>query len=63
MVELSQQEVEHLRQVAKTIRCHVVHTISQAGVGHPGGSLSEADILAALYFHVMRLDPQRPDWP
>lgn len=40
----------------------MVRTISNAGVGHPGGSLSEADILAALYFRVMRLDPERPDW-
>ena len=28
-----------------------------------GGSLSEADLLAALYFHVMRIRPEEPDWP
>jgi len=33
-----------------------------AGSGHPGGSLSEADILSALYFHIMRVDPAHPDW-
>jgi transketolase len=54
--------VRELEQVARRIRCHVVETISNAGVGHPGGSLSEADILTALSFHVMRIDPQRPDW-
>jgi len=34
----------------------------RAGSGHPGGSLSEADILAALYFSVMRVDPRKPAW-
>jgi transketolase len=59
---LSEQEIYHLERIARRIRCHVVRTISEAGAGHPGGSLSEADILTALYFHVMRVDPQRPDW-
>jgi transketolase len=36
--------------------------LTQAGSGHPGGSLSCADIVAALYFHVMRHDPSNPDW-
>lgn len=34
-----------------------------AGSGHPGGSLSAADIVAALYFEVMNHRPQEPDWP
>jgi transketolase len=33
-----------------------------AGSGHPGGSLSAADIMTALYFHVMRHDPKNPEW-
>jgi transketolase len=37
--------------------------IGRAGSGHPGGSLSAADILTALYFHVLRLDPENPGWP
>ena len=31
--------------------------------GHPGGSLSAAEIMAALFFHKLRIDPARPDWP
>ena len=62
MSELSEIEIRHLEEVANRIRCHVVRTISQARAGHAGGSLSEADILTALYFHVMRVDPQHPDW-
>ena len=37
--------------------------IHRAGSGHPGGSLSAAEIIAALYFHQLRLDPAHPDWP
>lgn len=62
MPKLSQQGIERLQALARKVRCHIVHIISTAGVGHPGGSLSQTDILVALYFHVMRLDPQRPDW-
>lgn len=56
------KELELLKEKARTIRCHIVRTISNAGVGHPGGSLSATDILTALYFHVMHIDPQRPNW-
>lgn len=62
MSSLSEQEVQRLEQLARRIRCHIVRTISEAGVGHPGGSLSETDILTALYFYIMKIDPQRPDW-
>jgi transketolase len=37
--------------------------ISKAGSGHPGGSLSAADIITALYFEVLRHDPSNPHWP
>jgi transketolase len=37
--------------------------LAEAGSGHPGGSLSCADIVAALYFYVMRHDPDAPDKP
>lgn len=36
--------------------------IARAGSGHPGGSLSAADMIAALFFHKLRHDPLRPDW-
>src|SRR2546422_4358152 len=31
--------------------------------GHPGGSMSAADIVTALYFHILRVDPKNPTWP
>lgn len=48
---------------AQTIRVDVIEMLTKAGSGHPGGSLSCADIVAALYFRIMRHDPARPDWP
>ena len=55
--------ISELETIAKKIRLHSIQMIYQAGSGHPGGSLSSADVLAALYFHIMKHDPKRPDWP
>lgn len=46
--------------MARRIRTDVIKAISQAGSGHPGGSLSAADIITALYFGEMRIDPADP---
>jgi len=49
---------------AARMRGDIVEMIGAAGSGHPGGSLSAADIVATLYFgDVLRHDPARPDWP
>jgi transketolase len=48
---------------AARMRYDIVEMIAAAGSGHPGGSLSAADIVAALYFGVMRHDPAHPDAP
>lgn len=45
------------------IRRTALGMIVAAGQGHPGGDLSSADILAALYGDILRHDPSRPDWP
>lgn len=47
---------------ARAVRRHILRMTAAAGSGHPGGSLSSADILTALYFRVLRLDAARPDW-
>lgn len=58
-----QDQIQELQRIANDLRCLVVRMIHIAGSGHPGGALSAADIVAALYFSVLRLDPARPDWP
>ena len=52
-----------LTETAKKLRRHIITMTAAAGSGHPGGSLSAADIIAALYFGVLRHDPQNPQWP
>jgi len=55
--------IPELEQMAKKLRRYVITMISTAGSGHPGGSLSAADIVTALYFKVLRHDPKNPQWP
>jgi len=56
-------KIRDIEAVARQMRLDIVEMIAAAGSGHPGGSLSSADIVATLYFGVMKHDPQRPDWP
>jgi transketolase len=55
--------IDELKVMATTIRCDIIEMIAAANAGHPGGSLSAADIVTALYFRVMNIDPANPDWP
>ncbi|KAA0006731.1 MAG: transketolase [Thermoplasmata archaeon] len=54
--------IKELKRKALEIRKWVVESVYRAGSGHPGGSLSIADILACLYFHEMRHNPKNPKW-
>lgn len=54
--------IGELESIAKKVRAHSIKMIYEAGSGHPGGSLSAVDILVALYFHIMKHDPKKPDW-
>lgn len=54
--------IPQLKEMAKRLRRHVITMIATAGSGHPGGSLSATDIITALYFKVMRYNPQKPQW-
>ena len=53
--------VEELSKIAARIRLDVIEEIYAAGSGHPGGSLSIAEILTVLYFQAMSIDPGQPD--
>ena len=55
--------VAELVEKTRLLRIEVVKMIHRAGSGHPGGSLSAAEIVTALYFHQLRIDPAHPDWP
>ncbi len=51
---------ELLQEKAKEVRREIVKMLTTAGSGHPGGSLSAAEILTYLYFHEMNIDPKEP---
>lgn len=55
--------VEALQAKAKLLRRHIVTMTASAGSGHPGGSLSSIDMMAALYFRILRYDPGQPRHP
>lgn len=54
--------LDHLREMARRIRVEVIRSVYHAKAGHLGGPLSAADLLAALYFHELRVRPEEPCW-
>ncbi|MDO8672337.1 MAG: transketolase [Dehalococcoidia bacterium] len=59
---VSSNTPDQIRIIANTLRKQVIRMIGKAGSGHPGGSLSAADIVATLYFSVLRHDPANSKW-
>jgi len=59
---LTEQEIAFLKEKAWLIRRNTVKTMLWAGGGHAGGGLSQTDILVALYYHYLKIDPKNPDW-
>ena len=57
------ETIRLLEEKARQIRIHSLRSTAEAGSGHPTSCLSAADIVAALFFHVMRYDPQGPTHP
>ena len=55
--------MEEMKEKTRTLRRHIINMTERAGSGHPGGSLSAVELVTALYFHVLRHDPQNPHWP
>jgi transketolase len=62
MLELTKEKIAELEEIARDLRVSSLKLIHRRGAGHPGGSLSAAEILSMLYFHVLRIDPQNPGW-
>lgn len=55
-------EIRELKAKAIQIRMDLLKLIHRAKTGHTGGSLSNTDILTALYYRVMKIDPRNPKW-
>ena len=56
------EKVEKLQEKAKNIRRDIIEMLGHAKSGHPGGSLDLAEIMAVLYFDVMKYDFNNPQW-
>jgi transketolase len=61
--ETSPAGVAELEELARQARVHIVESIATAHGGHLGGPLSAIDMLIALYFRILRIRPEEPDWP
>ena len=56
------KSIPELEELASKCRVEIVKMVHRAQAGHPGGSLSEIDLLAALYANYLRAKPSKPDW-
>lgn len=55
--------ITELKKMSQTVRSDIVTMVHKAGSGHPGGSLSAADLMVGLYFGGgMKVDPTNPEW-
>jgi transketolase len=63
MDSLTEKKLKHLEMMANRLRQDVIAMVSHAGSGHIAGPLDMADIFAAFYFHILKHNPKKPDWP
>jgi len=63
MEKLHEKKLKLLEERAADLRRDVIEMVSGAGSGHIAGPLGMADIFSALYFHILRHNPKRPNWP
>lgn len=62
-MQYSEAQIKELERKAKQVRRLIIQMLAKAGSGHPGGSLSSADLITALYFAIMRHHPKDPSSP
>lgn len=59
---MTPEKLKELQILACKVRMGIIESTHAAKCGHPGGSLSAADVFTYLYFEELNIDPQRPDW-
>ena len=59
---IDKTEQLNLEKVARQMRRNILEMIHEVQSGHPGGSLSSVEILASLYFSILKHDPINPSW-
>ncbi|MGC8568948.1 MAG: transketolase [Nitrososphaeria archaeon] len=59
---MNRDELRRLKEISFNIMLDILNMTTEAGSGHPGGSLSSKDIMTVLFFKIMRHDPRNPRW-
>jgi len=62
-VKSFEERINYLKNKAREVRVNIVEMIYLAQSGHPGGALSAADFVTALYFDFLNIDSKNPHWP
>ena len=62
-MEITDEKLNKLKERANNIRISLIEALVIAGSGHTAGPLDMADIFAVLFFHTLRHDPKKPEWP
>ncbi|MBU4480198.1 transketolase [Patescibacteria group bacterium] len=61
-MNLDDKKIKELEKTANDIRISIIESLVEASSGHTAGSLGMADIFTALYFHILKHNPKKPDW-
>ena len=59
---IREEKIIELDEIARLLRIDSIKMIYKRGSGHPGGSLSAAEIISVLFFHKLKIDPGNPKW-
>lgn len=62
-MKLHENKIRLLEEISHCVRETILETLASVGSGHAAGSLAMADIFTALYFYLLKHDPQNPHWP
>lgn len=60
---LNDKKLKFLEEMANVIRQDIIKMLVEAGSGHSAGPLGMADIFTAFYFHILKHNPKKPEWP
>lgn len=60
-MKITENDIDNLKEISNEIRKNIIEEVYSAQSGHPGGALSSVEILTALYFKQMNINPDKPD--
>jgi transketolase len=61
-MQVNSMLITYLERKTKSLRKNIIKMLASGQAGHPGGSLSVVEIITVLYYYILKIDPQNPDW-